>query len=331
MVTTEDDLAERAARTPPADPDAAMQGLTSTAPVPLRHPGRWVACTAVLLLLAWFAYVVSTNPNFQWPVVGKYLFNPEILQGVLLTIRLTISCMCIGIALGIVVALMRLSENKLLAYSAQVYIVAFRGTPALVQLIFWFNLSALFPVIAIGLPFLGLDFVTVDANALITPVVAANLGLGLCEGAYMAEIVRSGILSVDPGQQEAAAAVGMTRAQTMRKVILPQALRVIIPPTGNQIIGMLKYTSLASVISVTELLSSAELIYTRTYETIPLLIVASLWYLLLTTLLTAGQRILERWVGRSQTDTREKRRAPFGLAVMQNLFTLRSSGTPGGA
>jgi polar amino acid transport system permease protein len=329
MLTTEDPLAERTVSTTAQEPDA-MRGLSSTAPVPLRHPGRWAACTAVLLLLAWFAYIVATNPNFQWQVVEKYLFNPEILRGVLLTIQLTISCMAIGIALGIVVALMRLSENKLLAYSAQVYIVAFRGTPALVQLIFWFNLSALFPVIAIGLPFVGLNFMTVDANTLITPVVAANLGLGLCEGAYMAEIVRSGILSVDPGQQEAAAAVGMTRAQTMRKVILPQALRVIIPPTGNQIIGMLKYTSLASVISVTELLSSAELIYTRTFETIPLLIVASLWYLVLTTLLTAGQRFLEQWVGRSQVDSRERRRASFGRAVIQNLFTPRSARSPRG-
>ena len=329
MAMTKEHLAESAAPTAAPEPDA-VKGLSSTAPVPLRHPGRWVACAAVLLLLAWFAYIVFTNPNFQWPVVAGYLFNPEILQGVTLTIRLTISCMAIGIALGIVVALMRLSENKLLAYSAQIYIVAFRGTPALVQLIFWFNLSALFPVIIIGLPFLGLHFGTLDANALITPVVAANLGLGLCEGAYMAEIVRSGILSVDPGQHEAAAAVGMTRAQTMRKVILPQALRVIIPPTGNQIIGMLKYTSLASVISVTELLSSAELIYTRTYQTIPLLIVASLWYLVLTTLLTLGQRFLERWVGRSQTDAREKRRVSFGRAVLQNLFVSRGAQAPRG-
>ena len=328
MGMAEDDLAERVVRAgPPPDADP-MQGLSSSAPVPLRHPGRWVACAAVVALLGWFAYIVVTNQNFQWPLIGKYLFNPEIIQGVLLTIRLTISCMCIGIVLGIVVALMRLSENKLLSYSAQVYIVAFRGTPALVQLIFWFNLSALFPAITIGIPFLGLDFMTVDANALITPVVAANLGLGLCEGAYMAEIVRSGILSVDPGQQEAAAAVGMTRAQTMRKVILPQALRVIIPPTGNQIIGMLKYTSLASVISVTELLSSAELIYTRTYETIPLLIVASIWYLVLTTLLTAGQRFLEHRVGRSQTDARGQRRTPFSLAVVQNLFMLRGARAP---
>ncbi len=253
-------------------------------------------------------------------MVGKYLFDRNILRGVLLTIELTVSAMCIGIALGIAFALMRLSDNPLLSLFAQTYIVCFRGTPALVQLIFWFNLAALFPVITLGIPFFGPDFMTVNANALITPFVAANLGLGLCEGAYMAEIVRSGILSVDPGQREAAAAVGMTRAQTMRKVVLPQALRVIVPPTGNQVIGMLKYTSLASVISVTELLASAELVYTRTFETIPLLIVVSLWYLALTTLLTAGQRLIEQHVGRSHSDTGPKPRREFAAAVRRNLF-----------
>jgi len=331
MGMAQNNLSQRAV---PADrvsglPDAdSMQGLSSGSPVPLRHPWRWVACAAVAALIIWFAYIVMTNENFQWPLVWKYLFSPEIIRGVLLTIQLTISCMCIGIALGVVVALMRLSSNKLLAYSAQVFIVAFRGTPALVQLIFWFNLSALFPTITIGIPFVGLDLMTVNANALITPVVAANLGLGLCEAAYMAEIVRSGILSVDPGQHEAAAAVGMTRAQTMRKVILPQALRVIIPPTGNQVIGMLKYTSLASVISVTELLASAELIYTRTFETIPLLIVASIWYLALTTLLTVGQRLLELRVGRSQADASDKRRVAFGIAAVRNLFVSRGARVP---
>ena len=292
-------------------------------PVPLRHPGRWVACGVVALLVLWFGYIVVTNPNFQWDVVGRYLFGADILRGVLVTIELTITAMLIGIGLGIVVALMRLSSNGLLSSAAMLYITFFRGTPALVQLIFWFNLSALFPTITIGIPFFGPVFATVNANALITPFIAANLGLGLCEAAYMAEIVRSGILSVDAGQQEAAVAVGMTRAQAMRKVILPQALRVIIPPTGNQVIGMLKYTSLASVISVTELLASAELVYTRTFETIPLLIVASLWYVLLTTLLTAVQRVLEWHVGRSHSDTRAAPSASFGEALWQGLFGFR--------
>ena len=271
-------------------------------PVPLARPGRWVAAAVVLLLLAWMVYVVFANPNFQWPVVWKYLFSKDILDGVKLTIELTVYAMSIGVSLGLVAALMRLSDNKLLSTAATAYIVAFRGTPALVQLIFWFNLAALFPRITLGIPFLAPAWLSIDANALITPVVAATLGLGLCEGAYMSEIVRAGILSVDPGQREAAAALGLTRAQTMRRIVLPQALRVIVPPTGNQIIGMLKLTSLASVISVTELLAAAGLIYTRTYETIPLLIVASIWYIVLTGVLTLVQRFIERHLGRSVHD-----------------------------
>ena len=271
-------------------------------PVPLARPGRKAAAAIVALLLLWFVWIVFNNPNFQWRVVGKYLFSKEIVDGVKLTIELTVSAMLIGMTLGLTAALMRLSDNKLLSTAAKAYIVFFRGTPALVQLIFWFNLAALFPRITLGIPFFGPDFASIDANVIITPVVAANLGLGLCEGAYMAEIVRAGILSVDPGQREAAAALGLTRAQGMRRIILPQALRVIVPPTGNQIIGMLKLTSLASVISVTELLSAAGLIYTRTYETIPLLIVASIWYVVLTSLLTIVQRIIERRLGRSVQD-----------------------------
>lgn len=311
---------------PRSEPPAAFGDLDvdPLPPVPLRHPGRWTAAGLVLLLLLWFAHTLINNPNFQWPVVGKYLVSGDILCGVWMTIQLTVTAMGIGITLGILTALMRLSDNKLLSWSAQLYIVCFRATPALVQLIFWFNLSALFPVITLGIPFFGPDFATLNANAIITPFVAANLGLGLCEGAYMAGIVRSGILSVDPGAIEAAAAVGMTRAQTMRHVVLPQALRVIVPPTGNQVIGMLKYTSLASVISVTELLSSAELIYTRTFETIPLLIVASLWYVLLTTVLTALQRAVERRVGRGHPETQRRGWSAFRKALAANLLRSRS-------
>ena len=308
----------------PAGDEGPVDFLAAGPPVPLRHPGRWVASCVVLLVLAWFVYTCVHNANFQWPIVAHYLFSPQILRGVLLTIELTASAMCIGIALGITAALMRLSDNKLLSSVAQFYIVGFRATPALVQLIFWFNLAALFPTITIGIPFFGPDFVTLNANAIITPMVAANLGLGLCEGAYMAEIVRSGIQSVDAGEGEAAAAVGMTRTQAMWHVILPQAMRVIVPPTGNEVIAMLKYTSLASVISVTELLASAELIYTRTFETIPLLIVVSLWYLALTTALTAVQFGIERRLGRSHGKQVTRGWAFFGGAVAANLFRSRA-------
>ncbi|HEY7787027.1 MAG TPA: amino acid ABC transporter permease [Casimicrobiaceae bacterium] len=290
-------------------PDARDTLRTDLAPVALARPGRRIAAVVVALLAAGFIHTCLANPNFQWSVVGKYLFNKEILAGVRLTIELTLSAMAIGVALGLVTALMRLSDNRLLSGAAVLYIVVFRGIPALVQLIFWYNLAALFPRIAIGIPFFGPEWFSVNANAIITPTAAANLGLGLCEGAYMAEIVRAGLMSVDPGQREAGASLGLTRAQTMRRVILPQALRVIVPPTGNEIIGMLKLSSLASVISVTELLAAAGLIYTRTFETIPLLIVASMWYIALTGVLTLGQRFIERRLGRSVQDVARGGRA----------------------
>jgi polar amino acid transport system permease protein len=220
--------------------------------------------------------------------------------------------MAIGIAVGLLIALMRLSPNPLLARIATLYIAVFRGVPALVQLLLWYNLAALYPTIGLGLPF-GITLFSLNANAVITPLVAANLGLGLCEGAYMAEIMRSGILSVDRGQHEAALACGMSRTQAMWRVVLPQALPVIVPPTGNQVIGMLKYTSLASVISVTELLTSTELIYTRTFETIPMLLVASTWYLVLTTVLTVLQRGIERRISRSDRDASARLRLMPGF------------------
>ncbi|MCF8140174.1 MAG: amino acid ABC transporter permease [Cyanobium usitatum Tobar12.5m-G36] len=188
---------------------------------------------------------------------------------------------------------MRLSPNPTVARCAWVYLWFFRGTPLLVQLIFWYNISALYPEFTIGLPFLE-PFVSFNANALITPLAVSILGLGLNEGAYMAEIVRGGILSVDSGQSQAAKALGMTHSQTLRRIVLPQALRLILPPTGNQTILMLKTTSLVSILALADLLYSAQSIYTRTFQTIPLLIVVSLWYITITSVLTVGQTILEQ-------------------------------------
>jgi polar amino acid transport system permease protein len=195
--------------------------------------------------------------------------------------------------LGVLLAVMRLSPNPLVSGGSGFYIWLFRGTPVLVQLLFWNFISALYPTIDLGLT-------SFNANTLITPFAAAILGLGLNEGAYMAEIVRAGILSVDEGQTEAAHALGMTRLQTLRRIVLPQAMRVIIPPTGNETISMLKMTSLVSVIAYAELLYSAQLIYAENYKTIPLLIVASIWYLVFTTLLSIGQYFLERRFGRGR-------------------------------
>ncbi|WP_254960437.1 MULTISPECIES: amino acid ABC transporter permease [unclassified Cyanobium] len=236
---------------------------------------------------------VITNPRFRWDIVGEYLFSDIILSGVRLTIGLTLIAQLLGIVVGVGLAVMRLSPNPTVARCAWVYLWFFRGTPLLVQLIFWYNISALYPEFTIGLPFLE-PFVSFNANALITPLAVAILGLGLNEGAYMAEIVRGGILGVDSGQSQAAKALGMTHSQTLRRIVLPQALRLILPPTGNQTILMLKTTSLVSILALADLLYSAQSIYTRTFQTIPLLIVVSLWYITITSVLTVGQSILEQ-------------------------------------
>jgi polar amino acid transport system permease protein len=214
---------------------------------------------------------------------------------------------------------MRLSPNPLVSGASWFYIWFFRGTPILVQLLFWNFISALYPKIGFGIPF-GPEFFSVDANTLITPFVAAILGLGLNEGAYMAEIVRAGILSVDEGQTDAAHALGMTRLQTMRRIVLPQAMRVIIPPTGNETISMLKTSSLVSVIAIKDLLYSVQLIYAVNYKQIPLLMVASLWYLIFTTLLSIGQYYVERRFGRGFA--RELPLTPL-QRIRRNLFSFR--------
>ncbi len=265
--------------------------------MPVRRPGRWLAAAIVVVLAVALVRSVVDNPNFEWDVVGEYLFDGRILHGLRLTIELTVIAMAIGIVLGVLLAVMRLSPNWLVSGASSFYIWFFRGTPVLVQLLFWYNIAALYPKIGIGVPF-GPSFIHADANTLITPFAAAILGLGLNEGAYMAEIVRAGIISVDPGQSDAAQSLGMTRLQTMRRIVLPQAMRVIIPPTGNETISMLKTSSLASVIVVTELLYAAQLIYSVNFKTIPLLIVASVWYIVCTSVLYVGQYYLERHYGR---------------------------------
>ncbi len=268
--------------------------------VPVRRPGRWIAAAIVLVIAAALIRSVITSPGFQWGVVGDYLFDHRILEGLVVTIELTVISMVIGIVLGVVLAVMRLSPNPLLSRASWLYIFFFRGTPVLVQLLFWYNLAALYPKLALGIPF-GPAFVHPDVNTLITAFRAGVLGLGLNEGAYMAEIVRAGIISVDEGQTDAAQSLGMTRVQTLRLIVLPQAMRVIIPPTGNETISMLKTTSLASVITVAEVLFAAQLIYSANFKPIPLLIVASIWYLVCTSILYVGQYYLERYYGRGAT------------------------------
>jgi polar amino acid transport system permease protein len=265
--------------------------------VPVRRPGRWLAAAIVLVIAVALGRSVATNSHFEWSVVGDYLFDKRVLEGVLLTIELTAIAMAIGIVLGVLLAVMRLSPNPLVSGGSWFYIWFFRSTPVLVQLLFWYNISALYPKLGLGIPF-GPAFVHPDVNTLITAFRAGVLGLALNEGAYMAEIVRAGIISVDVGQGDAAQALGMTRAQTMRRIVLPQAMRVIIPPTGNETISMLKTTSIASVITVTELLYAVQNIYSVNFKPIPLLITASIWYMACTSVLYVGQFYLERYYGR---------------------------------
>jgi polar amino acid transport system permease protein len=268
--------------------------------IPVRHPGRWVSAAITLVLAAALVKSMATNHRFEWGVVRHYFFSDQVLRGLVVTLELTALSMAIGIAIGVVLAIMRLSPNPLVSSASWIYIWVFRGTPVLVQILFWGFISALYPRFSLGIPF-GPQFVHFTANSVVTPFVAGMLALGLNEGAYMAEIVRAGINSVEEGQTEAAQSLGMTRLLTMRRIILPQAMRVIIPPTGNETISMLKTTSLVSVIAVTDLLYSVELIYARTYQTIPLLIVASLWYLIVTSVLSFGQYYVERHYARGST------------------------------
>jgi polar amino acid transport system permease protein len=260
--------------------------------VKLRHPGTWMASAVVLLIVVLAGHSVATNPAFEWPVVAQYMFDAEILAGLQRTLELTLAAMIIGLVLGTLLALFRLSQNKLLSGLSWTYIWFFRSVPVLVQLIFWYNFGALYSSISLGVPF-GYVLFSVSTNTLITPLFAALAGLGLSQSAYTAEVIRAGIASVPPGQTRAALALGMRRLMIFRRIILPQAMRVIIPPVGNEVISMVKNTSLVSVIAMAELLYTAQLIYSRTYETIPLLIVASLWYLIIVSVLSVGQYFLE--------------------------------------
>jgi len=261
--------------------------------VPVRHYGRWVAGVIILFVAFIVVRSVITNDALQWPVVGDYLFDDRILRGLQNTLILTVISMLIGIFGGILLAVMRLSPNPLTSGAAALYIWLFRGTPLITQLIIWNFLALAYPRLGLGIPF-GPEFVSWDTNQLITQFTASLLGLGLNEAAYMAEIVRGGIQSVDDGQLEASSALGMSRTKTLRRIILPQAMRVIIPPTGNETISMLKTTSLVVVIGYFELMVAAQTIYSQNYKTVPLLITAAAWYLFMTSVLTLIQMQIEK-------------------------------------
>ena len=266
--------------------------------VPVRHPWRWVSVAVLGVLVAMLVNSLVTNDAYRWNTVGTYLFDQRLTRGALVTLELTVLAMVLGVSLGVVLAVMRLSPNPVLSSAAWVYLWVFRGTPVYTQLVFWGLISVLYPQLGIGIPF-GPEFASFATVDVITFFVAALLGLALNEAAYMAEIVRAGILSVSEGQTEAAAALGMRRGHIMRRIVLPQAMRVIIPPTGNELISMLKTTSLVVAVPLTtDLYSSSREIGLRLFQPLPMLICAAIWYLAITSVLMIGQYYLERHFAR---------------------------------
>ncbi|CAM3579165.1 amino acid ABC transporter permease [Smaragdicoccus niigatensis] len=262
--------------------------------VPLRRPGRWIGAAVGLIGAALVAWGAATNPAYDWPTYWRYLFDARISAGALTTLELTVTAMAIGIGLGLVVAVMRLSGNPVLGVIAWLYVWVFRGTPVYVQLVFWGLFPSIYRSIDLGVPF-GPQFVHLDIQGLSAAFMFAFIGLGLNEAAYMAEIFRAGVNSVGIGQLDAATALGMSWLLMMRRIVLPQAMRLVIPPTGNEIISMLKTTSLVTAVPLsTELYGRAREIYGINFRPIPLMLVAATWYLAMTSVLMVGQHFLER-------------------------------------
>lgn len=279
-------------RAPEPDPISA---------VPLRHPGRWIGAGVLLVLVGLFVYGAATNPAYSWDYYAKYIFDQRISQAALVTLQLTVYSMVGAIVISGVVAMMRLSPNPVMSFISWVYVWVFRGTPVYVQLVFWGLFATIYHQVRIGVPF-GPTLWVVDASTAFDAFWLAVIGLALNEAAYMAEIVRAGIVSVDEEQGEAASALGLSWWQTMRRITLPQAMRVIIPPTGNEVISMLKTTSLVTAVPFTlDLYTRSRDISAETFTPIPLLLVASTWYLLFTSILMVGQYFLERHFAKGAT------------------------------
>lgn len=270
--------------------DALADGFPDLSSLPVArqaHWGRWITAAVILVVLVAIGRAFARG-QIEWSYVSRFLTAPVILHGIVNTMIMAVLAMALGIALGVIVAIMRLSPNPVLKAVAAGYTWLFRGTPLILQLLLWFNLALVFPTI--GIPGLW----SARAVDVMTPFLAALLGLGINQGAYTSEVMRAGLLSVDIGQYEAAQAIGMGRLRALRRIILPQAMRVVIPPLGNEFIGLVKATSLASVIQYPEVLHSAENIYYANSRVIELLIVAGLWYLLVVSILTPLQMLLER-------------------------------------
>ncbi|WP_241266616.1 amino acid ABC transporter permease [Streptomyces scabichelini] len=296
-----------------APPGAAVPGGGSEAPpapddlaslrvVPARHRLRWAAAVAVLVLTAQFAHGLATNPVWEWDVFRAYVLSETIVQAVGVTLQLTAYATMLGFLLGTVLAFMRLSRSPVLQTVAWTYIWIFRSIPMIVQLVFWFNLGALYKELGVGIPF-GPVFWSVDSNSLIGTIGAALIGLSLHQAAYAAEIVRGGVIAVDGGQLEAAAALGIPRLRQIRRIVLPQAMRAILPTAGNEIIGLLKGTSVVYVMAIGELFYQVQVVYGRNGRVIPLLMVATAWYVFLTSVLSIAQYYVERRFARGADRT----------------------------
>jgi len=317
--------------------------------VPVRHPGRWVAIAVLAVLAAMFIHLLVTNDQFRWSFIflhyaeGKrgVMFTEPVLQGLRGTLLLTVFAMLIGVVLGVIVAIMRLSDNPILSWVAALYTWFFRAVPRLVLAVLFGNLNILWTRVGFGLPFdhqigklFGIDdlnaqFYSVKASDLLAGFVAGMLALGLSEAAYMAEIVRAGIQSIDPGQAEAAVALGLSRGQVLRRVVLPQAMRVIVPPTGNEVIAMVKDTSLVAYVPVTgELFFQFQAVSARTFVVLPVLVAAVIWYLIICSVLMVVQFFVERHFGRGYGSTGKARQRLRDIGVEQGgRIPAESEGT----
>ncbi|MFH8580784.1 amino acid ABC transporter permease [Streptomyces zaomyceticus] len=287
---------------PPAAPSLTKEPgpavTTPSAPaelvvVPVRHPWRWVAVAATAVLLTQFVHGLVTNPGWEWDVFAAFFTTETILRAVWVTLQLTFHGTALGFAIGIVLAFMRLSASPFLRSVAFGYIWAFRSIPLIVQLLFWFNLAYLYKELSIGVPF-GPSFLSFETTGLVGEMSAAVLGLALHQAAYAAEIVRGGVLAVDEGQLEAAASLGIPRLRQVRRIVLPQAMRSILPNAANEIISLFKGTSIVSVMAIGELFYQVQVVYGRNGRVVPLLMVATAWYVLLTTALSVVQHYVER-------------------------------------
>ncbi|MFL6114003.1 MAG: amino acid ABC transporter permease [Catenulispora sp.] len=311
------DVSERISPPPDVPPDSATptdDQLLAARLVPLRRPGQWISAGILLILAAMLGHTLLTNRRFQWPVVRGYFFEASVLRGLELTVWLTGAVLATGYLLGIALAAARLSKNPVLKTLSFGFVWLIRSVPMLVQLLFWYELASLYPRLSLGVPF-GPEFASFKTAHLFSGILAAYVALSLDVAAFSAEIVRGGILSVPAGQVEAAQALGLGRGRIFRRIVLPQAMPSIVPASGTLLIGMLTATSIVSVIAVQDLLYSTQLIYNQNFQIVPLLLVATLWYIVLTTVLSIGQYFVERRYARGSN----RRGAGFGRLFLGNL------------